>query len=111
MKKFQMTNFDMPNNISYLKHALKSVTGLADVGVLHGDWGWRWPQNSIQMYGGGLEKFQLTHFDMPNNVSSMKYALKSVPGLADVGAPHGDGDGPRTSPRCMGQVWKKISND
>ena len=23
----------------------------------------------------------------------MKYALKSVPGLADVGVPHGDGDG------------------
>ena len=22
----------------------------------------------------------------------MKYALKSVPGLADVGVPHGDGD-------------------
>ena len=26
----------------------------------------------------------------------MKYALKSVPGLADVGVPHGVGDGPRT---------------
>ena len=37
MKKFQMTNFDMPNNISSLKHALKSVTGLADVGVPCGD--------------------------------------------------------------------------
>ena len=36
----------------------------------------------------------MTHFDMPNNVSSMKYALKSVPGLADVGVPYGDG--PRT---------------
>ena len=24
----------------------------------------------------------------------MKYALKSVPGLADVGVLHGDGDGP-----------------
>ena len=33
---------------------------------------------------------------MPNNSCSMKYALKSVPGLADVGVPHGDGDGPRT---------------
>ena len=33
---------------------------------------------------------------MPNYISSMKYALKSVPGLADVGVPHGDGDGPRT---------------
>ena len=26
--------------------------------------------------------------------SSMKYSVKSVPGLADVGVPHGDGDGP-----------------
>ena len=26
----------------------------------------------------------------------MKCALKSIPGLADVGVPHGDGDGPRT---------------
>ena len=24
----------------------------------------------------------------------MKYALKTVPGLADVGVPHGDWDGP-----------------
>ena len=36
----------------------------------------------------------MTNFDMPNNVSSMKYALKSVPGLADVGVPHGDGVSP-----------------
>ena len=46
----------------------------------------------------GQEKFQMTNLYMPNNVSSMKYALKSVPGLADVGVPHGDGDGPRTPP-------------
>ena len=26
----------------------------------------------------------------------MKYALKPVPGLADVGVPHGDEDGPGT---------------
>ena len=26
--------------------------------------------------------------------SSMKYAVKAVPGLADVGVPHGDGDAP-----------------
>ena len=26
----------------------------------------------------------------------MKYALKLVPGLADVGVPHGDEDGPGT---------------
>ena len=28
--------------------------------------------------------------------SSMKYAVKSVPGLADVGVPHGGKDGSRT---------------
>ena len=38
----------------------------------------------------------MTNFIMPNNVSFMNYALKSVPGLADVGVPHGDGDGART---------------
>ena len=35
----------------------------------------------------------MTNFIMPSNTSSMIYALKSVPGLADVGVPHGDGDG------------------
>ena len=33
---------------------------------------------------------------MPNNFYHMKYALKSVPGLADIGVPNGDGDGPVT---------------
>ena len=62
------------------------------------------------MYGGGLEKFQMTHFDMPNNVSSMKNAIKSVPGLADVGVLHGVGDDPRTLLRCRGGL-EKVSND
>ena len=43
---------------------------------------------------------------MPINISSMKYALKSVPGLADVG--DGDGDGPKTSPRCLHQRPKIV---
>ena len=106
MKKFQMTNFDMPNNISYLKHALKSVTGLADVGVLQGDGDG--PRAPSRCMGQVRKKFQMTNFDMPNNVSSVKYALKSVPGLADVGVPHGDGDGARTPPRSRGRVWKKF---
>ena len=42
---------------------------------------------------GVRKKFQMNNFTMPNNISSMKYALKSVPGLADVGVPHGDEDG------------------
>ena len=65
------------------------------------------------MYGGGVwKKFQMTNFVMPNNVSFMKYALKSVLGLADVGVPHGDGDGPRTTQMCEGgSGLEKVSND
>ena len=43
---------------------------------------------------------------MTNNISSMKCALKSVPGLADVGVPHGNGDGPRVPPRCLEESGK-----
>ena len=50
----------------------------------------------------------MTNLTMPNNSSFMKYAEKSVPGLADVGFPHGDGDGPRTPPRWLEGVWKKF---
>ena len=56
------------------------------------------------------KKFQMTNFTIPNNLSSMKYALKSVPGLADVGDPLGVGDGPRAPPRCQGGP-EKIPND
>ena len=38
----------------------------------------------------------MTNFTMPNNISFMKYALEIVPVVADVGVPHGDGDGPVT---------------
>ena len=46
----------------------------------------------------GQKKFDMTNPTLPNNLSFMKYPLKSVPDLADVGVPHGDGDGPRTPP-------------
>ena len=62
------------------------------------------------MSGGVWKKFQKTNFTMPNKISSIKCALKSVPGLADVGVPHGDGDGPRTPSRCLEGV-KKVLND
>ena len=45
---------------------------------------------------GARKNFQMTNLTMPNNISSMKYSLNSVPGLADVGVPHGVEDGPRT---------------
>ena len=44
------------------------------------------------------KNFQMTNFTMPNNISSMKYSLNLVPGLADVGVPHGVGVGVRTPP-------------
>ena len=52
--------------------------------------------------------FRITYFTMANKISFMKHDLKSVPGLADVGVPHGDGDGPGPPPRCMEGVWKKF---
>ena len=36
-KNFEKTIFTMPNNTSLMKYSLKSVHGLADVRVLHGD--------------------------------------------------------------------------
>ena len=48
------------------------------------------------MSGGTRKKFQMTYLTVPNNFCCVKYALKSVPGTADIGVPHGDGDGPRT---------------
>ena len=53
----------------------------------------------IQMSGGSRKKFQMTNITLPNKMYLVKYALKSVPGIADVGDPHGGGDGARTPPR------------
>ena len=50
------------------------------------------------MVGGVRKKFKMTNLTMPNNIPSMKYALKSAPDLADIGVLHGDGDGPRAAP-------------
>ena len=72
---------------------------LADVGVTHGvgdD-----PRNPPRCLERVRKKFEMTNFPISNNFSFMKHAEKSVPGLADVGVPHGDGDGPRTPPRCL----------
>ena len=59
------------------------------------------------MSGGVRKNFQMTNFTMLNNISSMKYSLKSVPGLADVGVLHEDGDGPRTR---VAQIALKVKN-
>ena len=47
------------------------------------------------MSGVGQKSFQINNLAMHNTISSMKYeAKKSIPGLADAGVPHVDGDGP-----------------
>ena len=72
-KKFQIINLTMPNNFYHMKYAQKSVPGLADVEVPHGDGdGARTPPRCL----GGPKNFQMTNFTMPNNISSMNYALK-----------------------------------
>ena len=91
-----------------MKYAMKSIPGLVDSGD---------PKRmemvpELRPDGQAFRKsFLVTNFTMLNNFCVIKHALKPVPVLADVGVPHGDGNGPRTPPRCMGQVWKKISND
>ena len=72
-KKFQMTNLTMPNNFSFMKYALKLISGLADVGVPHGVEDA--PITTPRCVGRVWKKFQMTNFHMPNKVSSMKYAL------------------------------------
>ena len=91
-----------------MKNTLKSVPGLADVGVLHGVGdGPRTPPRCLE---GARKKFQITNFTMPNNMSSMKYALKSVPGIADIGVPMEMGMAPELHP----DGWRgleTVSND
>ena len=92
-KKFQMTNLTMPNNFSFMKYAEKSVPGLADVGLPHGD-GPRTPPRCMERV---LKTFQMTNFNMPNNVSSMKSLA-----LLMLGFPMGMGMAPELHP----DVWR-----
>ena len=87
-----MTSFTMPTKLSSMKYALKSVPGLADVGVPHGDGDG--PRTPPRCMGRVWKNFQMTNFTMPNNIYFMMYALKSVPGLFDVGVPMGMGMAP-----------------
>ena len=57
----------------------------------------------------------MTNFTMPNNISSMNYALKLFPGLAEVEVRHGNGDvsinpapgsGSKKQPRHFDQYGK-----
>ena len=78
-----------------MKYTLKSVPGLADVRVLHGDG----PRTAPRFLEAVREKSQQTNLTIPNNFSYLKYALKLVPGIADVGDPHGGEDCSRTQAR------------
>ena len=76
------------------------------VGVPHGDEvGPRTPPRWLERV---RKKFQINLFTMPNNIFSMKFAPKSVPGLPDVGVPHGDEDGLRTPPRWLERIRKNF---
>ena len=77
--KFQITNFTMPNNVSSMIYALKSVPSLADVGFPMGTGMARELHPDVRRGSWKSFKWQT------NNVSSVKYALKSVPSLANVG--------------------------
>ena len=98
-KNFQTTCFTMINNVSYMKHALKSATGLADGGVPYVDGDN--PRTTPRCLDVARKKFQMTILTISNNCSKRKCTKKSTSGLADVGVLHGDGDGPRTPPRCL----------
>ena len=56
----------------------------------------------------GPKKFQMIICTILNNISSMKYPLKSFSGHDDVGVHHGDGNGPRTQSRCLEGSGKKL---
>ena len=53
-------------------------------------------------------------YGIPIDLSSVKYAQRTVPGVADAGVLHGGEDSPVTaapgSPRCLGGP-EKVSND
>ena len=57
------------------------------------------------MSGEVRKKFQMTNLTMPNNSCSLKYALKSVSGFADVGDPHGGEDCSRILARGSGSKF------
>ena len=81
-----MSNFTMTHYAFAVKYALKPFPGLADVGVPHGDGdGYRTLARFLE---GVRKKFQMTNFTKHYNIYSTKYALKPVPGLANVGVPN-----------------------
>ena len=58
------------------------------------------------MWGGVRKKNAMANFTMPTNMPTIKYALKSVPGFADVWVPHGVEDGPITlAPGSGSKMW------
>ena len=60
--------------MSLLWYMLENQSLLADVGVPHEDRGG--PRTPPRCMEGFWKKFQMTHFDMPINVTTVKYASK-----------------------------------
>ena len=56
------------------------------------------------------KKFQMTNFDMPNNVSSIEYALNQSLALRMLGFPMGMGMAPELYPDVQ-RGSEKVSND
>ena len=54
----------------------------------------------------GPRNLEMAFYNIPINLSSVKYAQRTVPGVADAGVLHGGEDSPVTaapgSPRCLG---------
>ena len=57
------------------------------------------PQSSTQMSGRVRKIFKMTNLTLLNNSCSLKYALESVPGLADVLVPKDMGMAPQLGPQ------------
>ena len=101
-KKFQMTNLTMPNNFSSMKHAEKSVPGLADGGVpmgmgmapeLHPD-GWR---------GSGKSFKLLILLCLTTSLSQSMLKNQSL-ALLMLRSPMGMGMAPELQPN----IWREI---
>ena len=67
-----MTNLAMPNNSCSFKYALKSVPGLADVGVPMGMAPELWPQDT----GSKIRAYHVDQCEKPKRLDDSKAALR-----------------------------------
>ena len=101
-----MTNLTVPNKLTFMKYAEKSVPGLADVGVSHGEG--VGPTTPPRWLEGVWKKFERTNLTMPNNFSFMKYAENQSLALLMLGSPMGMGMAPELHPDGWRQSGKSF---